>query len=317
MRFVAAAAVVALSLLASRPAAAQEYEPPFDALEATLQSRFDNDFDGVLDATEKRQQKAVAKCLELLEPPTEGALNDMKILGTMAKLLEKAYPEEMAFGNASDLWVDSFTAFQALYFEFLDDYAPFKGLVGQLAPSGPQRKAANLLKNVEKARGSVGPEAAVSFAARQFLKAWKLTLKGLPVAEAGTLLPAPAAIFTAGSAAVTTDQVGWTWHSVTRRLDVAFSGTDPGTGAAHVVSLQLQLSANGQDLSVTNGSYVRTPSGGGEEYYDILFGTASFTTLDIPGRVFQGSFDVTFLGLGEVTVAGTVGATWYLEVEKD
>jgi len=317
MRLVAAAAVLALSLLAARTAAAQEYEPPFDALEATLQSRFDNDFDGILDAAQKRQQKAVAKCLELLEPPTEGALNDMRILGTMAKLLEKAYPEEMAFGNASDLWGDSFTAFQALYFEFLLDYSPFKGRVGQLAPSGPQRKAANLLKAVEKARGSVGPDAAISFAARQYLKAWKLSQKGLPVAEAGTLLPAPAAIYTAGSASVTTDQVAWVWHSVTRRLDLAFSGTDQATGDAHAVSLQLQLSENGLELSVTNGSYVRTPSGGSEEYYDILFGSAAFTTLDIPGRVFQGTFDVTFLGLGEVTVAGTVGATWYLEVEKD
>jgi hypothetical protein len=318
LRIAGAALVLGLSLVVSRPAPAGTYGAPFEGLQAELETRRDNDFGGVLDATQKKRQKAVLQGLALIAKPSPDAMNDLKVLGSVARLLEKAYPEEMAFGSPSGIWDGSFFAFQLIYGQFVADFGPFSGRVGKMAPSAAQRKAAKFLKAANKATGTVGPDSLVSEAAKAYLKAWKATLKGIPAADAGALLPAPFASVFWNEKQIDTDIVGWIWHSRSRTLDLNVFATDPATGDTHNLNMRFQASPEGTALQPTQGSYALAISGAGEEIYDYTDGIVSVTTLDIPGHRFEGTLDLIFFtGLGDILVSGTVSASWYLEVVED
>lgn len=63
-------------------------------LRAELETRRDNDFDGDLDKTAKKQRKAVLRSLKFLDKKSKGRADDLKWTARIAKTLAKAYPED-------------------------------------------------------------------------------------------------------------------------------------------------------------------------------------------------------------------------------
>jgi hypothetical protein len=317
MRRFLIAAALGLALLPTRTAPAAPFTSAFETLQSELETRRDNDFGGVLDATQKKQQKAVLKSLVLIGRTSDSALDDMKTISSVARTLERAYPVDMAFGSPSALGTDSFAALQDLYNLFVADYGPFGATVVKMAPSAAYRKAAKSFKVAQKALASVGPDSSLSGAARAYLKAWKAVLKGIPAAAAGTLLPAPGVDYTADGTAVSTQVVSWTYHSVSRVIEIACSSYDPGTGDSHDLYFTGTLDASGPALAFTGGQYNRNIGGDNPEYFEIIGGTVTITTADIPGHRIEGSFDLTATDVFDFGISGTFLATWNLEIVKD
>src|SRR5690349_9812900 len=141
MRGALVAVVLGLSLLGTRSVPAAPFSTAFDDLKADLESRRDNDFGGTLDAAKKKQQKAVLKCLALLEKPSATALNDMKTFGAVAKALAKGYPEERALGFSSTLWFSLVPVFNGVDAPFGGDLYDLRTAIGRMVPNAAFKKA--------------------------------------------------------------------------------------------------------------------------------------------------------------------------------
>lgn len=114
-RFAAAAvAVLAVVLACAAEARAVFTTGVFDALDAEVVKRRDNDFPGKLTKQQKKQKAAVTSAAKAIEKAASDLRYDVKVAGSSSKSLAKAYPAD--FGGASDpnafepLFLDVFSA---------------------------------------------------------------------------------------------------------------------------------------------------------------------------------------------------------------
>ena len=95
-----AVALLACTVLVVSPVRASPFTSHFDDLGGELAARRDGDLSGELDKASKQQLKAVLKCLKLLDKDADDLGDDLKTLGKLGGLLEKAFPDEFQDAEA-------------------------------------------------------------------------------------------------------------------------------------------------------------------------------------------------------------------------
>ena len=318
MRRLAVAALAALSFAVAtpRPSAAVPFTNAFEELQIELENRAE-DLAETTDTEGKKRLKALLKCLSLLGKESTSAIQDMKTFAAIATQLGKVYPDDASVLSSSTLAQAQFAALDDLYTLYVGVSGPFEDTIGKMVPGAKRKKGAKLLAAIVKIRSTIGPEATFAEAGKGYLKAWKSAIKGAALVEGAELLPAPDADISFDGLGLSTSTVSWTYHSVTRRIDLFVSATDGETGDIHTLTLNLQIPEDGLEMGILGGLYFKQPNGGSEEYADLSGGTCTATTLDIAGNVFAGSIDLTAIGIFDIPITGTFSATWYLETVKD
>jgi hypothetical protein len=317
MRSVLVAVVLGLSVLGARPAPAAPFTTALDGLKTELETRRDDDFGGTLDAARKKQQKAVLKSLALIDRPSAGAQDDLKTFGSVAGLLEKAYPAEMSPVAALPLRVLCEGADDDLQAIIDAEVAVLDGFHLRMVPSPTATKAEKFYKSGNAARGKDDPAGRLSKKAKNSLKGWKLLLKAIPFAQASMLLPAPNMNFVANGPSYLADTVSWKYHSKSRRIEISASSTDPGTGDSVTVTASGIVVQGVPTVTVDAGEFATHPSGGGGEVFAATGGSIAVNQLDVPGRRFVGSLDMDVSGSTAFKVLGIFSATWNLEIVQD
>jgi hypothetical protein len=298
---------------------------PFEALESELISRRENDFQELpLSREAKRQQKAVLKCLELLDAPAEDIGDDFSTFVAVSKTLEKAYPEANV-GAVSSLLDMLWNVRGALIEAFEEDLADLGSRIGMLAPSRWKDKAGDLHGAATEASHTGIAGAPVSTHAKLLVKAWKSWIKADALAGKGTVLPAPSMTFSVDGTPYTAGEISWRVETDTQAFELTGSFTEPETGNVHNVRIKAVGVTGPGTYSVISNPYSQgywwVPPSFLTEFWstDESGGTVTLTALDVEGGSASGTFTFTATGgpsETQVTVTGTFTATWNLTVEE-
>lgn len=324
----AAATAVALGLtgfgVVRAPAA--PVTQALDALVLELQTRREYDFGGTLTPALKKQKKAVLKSLSLiLDRESTTFIDDMKTFSLVAKVLEGAYPAEMTMGSGDPLRLAAEAPVTDidLTMAYSSDLGGLQYTLYRLAPSPAAAKAAKLLKAAQAADALPNPGNSLAVFSRNRAKSWKAAQKGFAIAQAATQLPPPSMTFTADGVAyaangVTTyTDVSWTYHAMTKRIDVSCTYIDYTTNDTRVVFLSGPLVAGSGTVAVDDGRFETHSLSNGDDIFPATGGTVTIGTLDLPHHSFSGTFDMPVSGSKAFDVTGSFTATWHLVVEAD
>lgn len=309
-----------LALFGGNPAPATALgSEAFGPLKAELETRRDNDFGGTLDAAQKKRQKAVLRCLALVGEPYSSYANDMKAFASIARLLEKAYPEEMAAESGSGLRFLAASLFGDLDSRLEGDRYQLSSTLAKEVPGPAWRKGLRLQKAADAARDRPNPEDSLAVSGRNRAKAWALVEKGLRSARSGPVLPEPTMVFEENGTSISVQptEIRWTWHTRSHRIDLDIYAGNPVTGKSIHMVLVMQATPGSTDLGIAGGTYYWNQGQASEAAFGLVSGTFTTTTLDLRGHLLEGSFVLGFTGPGDVALTGDLLATWNLAVIDD
>ena len=311
MRRSLAAGALALALSAAPSLQAAPFSAAFSSLRTELESRRDNDFGGTLDATLKKQQKAVLKGIAFLEKPADDLGDDLKNAGRIGKLLVKAYPAEFGgiplhVGPAAVLDLGDVVTTLAADLEVLvqADFDDLSGALAGLSLKG-QAKVQAALDKAALGLGQDWPSDQVLDHIKALGKAWKSIAKGGKTAARD-----PGPDLTGGFVA-TVDGKAYRPTAVAVAFVEGAGVLNVGTGRTGNPTLTLSFAAGGitgaGTFSIGESNYIvaKLPP----ETYLGDSGTLTVTALDTAADTISFTFSFTAPGVGltggSVTVTGS------------
>jgi hypothetical protein len=300
--FVGIVAAFGLAVGLTGSGVAGPFEPePFQTLRGELTNRRDNDFSGTLDATQKKQQKAVIKALATLDKTSKSFSTDLKNAGKIVKSLAKVYPDEFVEISAIATLRDvADFMFNRLHDIVAEDISALDGDVSGLSTKG-QAKVGALVDAGENAiadaRGSdfTDWQKALIAGYKAFLKGRKLADNDKPDTGGKQFLKA-----TIG---------GQKWESDNDTRTAVYNsfggllvitGTKVGLPAKNLSITPVAVAGTGT-FTISVGTYneLGFPT---KSYLASNTGTLTITTFDTVNLRIAGTFSFTATG-----VAGTTG----------